>query len=184
MAAVLGMPGTVAAVVGGFLVQFFLFIYIYATRYTKVGPNEVLVVSGQKRRLPSGEWIAHRFVKGGGTFVWPVFEQAWTLSLEIIATEFSVTAGGRSASGTLQLKIPGDDKSLRIAAENFLSRSHEEIVAIGREVVEICLRGILEQGGAPDRGALEGKIRGDAAPELARIGLEVVSFSVMELRDA
>ena len=172
----------------GLLGIFFVFLFIYATHYVKVGPNEVLVVSGGQHLAPGKkgklERIGYRIVKGGGTLVWPVFERASTLSLEIIATEFSVTAGKKSASGTLQLKISENDESLRIAAESLLSKSPEQIAVIGREILENSLRGILEGNSAPDRGALESKVRGGAGMELARIGLEVVSFSIKELRDA
>ena len=57
----------------------FFFIMIWASRYTKVGPNEVLVISGRKHRARDAEGRAitrgFRMVQGGGTFVWPVIEK-------------------------------------------------------------------------------------------------------------
>ena len=35
---------------GALLVVFFIFAGIWASRYTKVGPNQVLVISGRKHR--------------------------------------------------------------------------------------------------------------------------------------
>ena len=185
---ILGMPGWIAVVTAGLLGIVFVNLITYASRYTKVGPNEVLVVAGGRTMIRGKkgrmESIGFRIVKGGGTFVWPVFERASRMSLEIIATDFSVTAGKKSASGTLQFKISGDPESLRIAAENLLSKSPDQVAAIGREIVENSLRGILEESDAPGRGVLEDKVRDAASMELPRIGLEVVSFSVKELRDA
>ena len=185
---ILGLPGWVALVSAGMMVIIFVNLIVYALRYTKVGPNEVLVVSGGRHMVPGKkgrmEPVGFRIVKGGGTFVWPVFERASRMSLEIIATDFSVTAGKKSASGTLQFKISGDPESLIISAENLLSKSPDQVAAIGREIVENSLRGILEESDAPGRGALEDKVRDAASMELPRIGLEVVSFSVKELRDA
>ena len=43
---------------------------VFANRYQKVGPNEVLVISGG-RRHKDGQ--AFRIVRGGGTFIWPIF---------------------------------------------------------------------------------------------------------------
>jgi len=38
--------GTAAIAIVGIVVVVFLFIAVWASRYTKVGPNEVLIVSG------------------------------------------------------------------------------------------------------------------------------------------
>jgi uncharacterized membrane protein YqiK len=56
----------------------FVFGAVWASRYVKGAPNEVLVVSGRQRQLPDGTRLRFRIVAGGGTFVWPVFE-AWML---------------------------------------------------------------------------------------------------------
>ena len=61
--------------VGSLLFVFFIFVIIYASRYTKSGPNQVLVISGIKRKMtePDGSTreVGFRIVKGGGRFVWP-----------------------------------------------------------------------------------------------------------------
>ncbi len=70
---------TVIGAVGAIFIVFFIFAGIWASRYTKVGPNQVLVISGRKRRFldPDGtaREVGFRIVKGGGVFVWPVFEK-------------------------------------------------------------------------------------------------------------
>ena len=69
----------VIAGVAAFLFVFFMFIGIWASRYTKVGPNQVLVISGRKHRIidPDGTArdVGFRIVKGGGVFVWPVYRE-------------------------------------------------------------------------------------------------------------
>src|ERR1035437_6077091 len=81
-------------VVGGVvavLFVFFIFAGIWASRYTKVGPNQVLVISGRKRKVvdPDGNTreVGFRIVKGGGRFVWPVYEKVDILSLEILTID-------------------------------------------------------------------------------------------------
>ena len=73
------------------LLVVFLFAGIWASRYTKVGPNEVLVISGRKRRMvdPDGTArdVGYRIVKGGGVFVWPVFEKVDILKLELMTID-------------------------------------------------------------------------------------------------
>ena len=61
-----------------------ILLRMYANRYTKVGPNEVMVISGRQHRTPDGRPVGFRVVKGGGTFVWPIFEKADILSLELL----------------------------------------------------------------------------------------------------
>src|ERR1035441_8585619 len=51
--------GTVAMVAAGLVIVVVLFAAIWASRYIKVGPNEVLVVSGRPHRFPGGA-NAHR----------------------------------------------------------------------------------------------------------------------------
>ena len=74
------------------LVVIFLALAIaYSSRVKKVGPNEVLVISGR------GEWrqdpeAGHmksnfRIVTGGRSFIWPVLERVDYLSLEIITID-------------------------------------------------------------------------------------------------
>jgi len=66
-----------------------VFVIAMAKRYVKVGPNEALVVSGGQRGT--------RILAGGGTFVWPIIEQAATLPLEALDGEMripSVRGGG------------------------------------------------------------------------------------------
>ena len=83
----LGHVGTVVLGVLGILIVIFSFAGIWASRYTKVGPNQVLVVSGNKHRFVEADGTVQfrgfRIVKGGGTFVWPVFEKVDVLSLEL-----------------------------------------------------------------------------------------------------
>src|SRR5262245_66470660 len=69
---------------------FFLSVLIWASRYTKVGPNEVLVISGRRHTVmgPGGpQKVGFRIVRGGGVFVWPVVERVDILSLEIMTLD-------------------------------------------------------------------------------------------------
>ena len=75
LAEVLPNLGVVAVAVVGIVVIIIIFMAVWASRYTKVGPNQVLVVSGRKHRYtdPDGtvQMRGFRVVKGGGTFVMP-----------------------------------------------------------------------------------------------------------------
>src|SRR6266566_7936644 len=87
----LGSLGTVAMATVGLIVVVVIFMAIWASRYTKVGPNEVLVVSGRKHRYADPDGTVQnrgfRIVKGGGTFVIPVIEKVDVLSLELLTID-------------------------------------------------------------------------------------------------
>ena len=65
----LGEYGTAAIAVVGIVVVVFLFIIVWASRYTKVGPNQVLIVSGRQHRFtdPDGNdlMLHHRYAPVG-----------------------------------------------------------------------------------------------------------------------
>src|SRR5947208_15422520 len=69
----------------------FLLIWMVLSRYTKVGPNDVLIVSGRKHRFvdPDGavRTRGFRIVKGGGTFGYPIVEKVDILSLELLTID-------------------------------------------------------------------------------------------------
>ena len=77
----------IVVAVTGMALVLFIFIGILASRYVKVGPNQVLIVSGRRLQLPDGRSVGFRIVNGGGTFVFPVIERADVFSLEVTAIE-------------------------------------------------------------------------------------------------
>src|SRR5215831_20277869 len=87
----LGTYGAVIASVAVILFVFFMMLAIWANRYMKVGPNQVLVISGRKHRVvdPDGtvREVGFKIRKGGGVFVLPVFEKVDILSLELLTID-------------------------------------------------------------------------------------------------
>src|SRR2546422_11604204 len=147
-----GGPAVIAIV--ALIVVVVIFMAIWASLYTKVGPNEVLVVSGRKHRYsdPDGtvQMRGFRVVKGGGTFVIPVIEKVDRLSLELLTIDVQqeqdvYTSKGVPVrvDGVAQIKVKGDDISISTAAEQFLSKKTEEIKNIAMQTLEGHLRAIL-----------------------------------------
>jgi flotillin len=185
--------GAVAAV----LFVFFMFIGIWASRYTKVGPNQVLVISGRKHRIidPDGAVrdVGFRIVKGGGVFVWPVYEKVDILSLELLTIDVQTpevyTSKGVPVlvDGVAQIKVKGDDISIATAAEQFLSKGVDEIKNIATQTLEGHLRAILGTMTVEDiyqnRDAFASKVQEVAAGDMANMGLGIVSFTIRDIRD-
>src|SRR6266566_5260819 len=188
-------------VIGGvaaFLFVFFMFIAIWASRYTKVGPNQVLVISGRRHRItdPDGTArdIGFRIVKGGGVFVWPVYEKVDILSLELLTIDVQTpevyTSKGVPVrvDGVAQIKVKGDDISIATAAEQFLSKATDEIKNIATQTLEGHLRAILGTMTVEDiyqnRDAFASKVHEVAAGDMANMGLSIVSFTIRDIRDS
>ena len=179
------------------LVTVIIIFAIFASRYTKVGPNEVLVISGRKRRLvdPDGKSreVGFRIVKGGGVFVWPVFERQDSLSLELLTIDVQTpevyTSKGVpvKVDGVAQIKIKGDDVSIATAAEQFLSKSTDEIKNVAMQTLEGHLRAILGTMTVEEiyqnRDAFASRVQEVAASDMANMGLGIVSFTIRDIRD-
>jgi len=187
-------------VIGGVaasLLVLFVFIAIWASRYTKVGPNQVLVISGKKHRMtdPDGQVreVGFRVVKGGGVFVWPVFEKVDILSLELLTIDVQTpevyTSKGVpvKVDGVAQVKVKGDDISIATAAEQFLSKGVDEIKNIATQTLEGHLRAILGTMTVEDiyqnRDAFASKVQEVAAGDMANMGLTIISFTIRDIRD-
>src|SRR6266567_3164660 len=188
-------------VIGGvaaFLFVFFMFIAIWASRYTKVGPNQVLVISGRRHRITDPDGASHdvgfRIVKGGGVFVWPVYEKIDILSLELLTIDVQTpevyTSKGVPVrvDGVAQIKVKGDDVSISTAAEQFLSKTTDEIKNVATQTMEGHLRAILGTMTVEDiyqnRDAFASKVQEVAAGDMANMGLGIVSFTIRDIRDS
>jgi flotillin len=193
-----GTRGTIIVAVFGIVVVVILFMAIWASRYTKVGPNQVLIVSGRKRRIvdPDGSLrtVGFRPVKGGGTFVMPVLEKVDVLSLELLTIDVQTpevyTSKGVPVrvDGVAQIKVKGDDISINTAAEQFLSKGVDEIKNIAMQTLEGHLRAILGTMTVEEiyqnRDAFASKVQEVAAGDMANMGLGIVSFTIRDIRDS
>jgi len=181
---------TMTLVVGGVvavLFVLFMFFAIWASRYTKVGPNQVLVISGRKHRMVEADGtmrdVGFRIVKGGGVFVWPVYEKVDILSLELLTIDVQTpevyTSKGVPVlvDGVAQIKVKGDDISIATSAEQFLSKGTDDIKNIATQTLEGHLRAILGTMTVEDiyqnRDAFASKVQEVAAGDMANMGWEL-----------
>ena len=181
-----------------FVIGVFIIGAIFANRYTKVGPNEVLVISGRKRTQmdPDGtvRHVGFRIVKGGGVLVWPVLEKVDILRLELMTIDVQTpevyTSKGVpvKVDGVAQIKVKGDDISISTAAEQFLSKGTDDIKNIAMQTLEGHLRAILGTMTVEEiyqnRDAFASKVQEVAAGDMANMGLGIVSFTIRDIRDS
>jgi len=189
--------GIIAVVIVVIAITIIVGIAVVLSRYTKVGPNEVLIVSGKKHRYadPDGtvKTRGFRIVKGGGTFVYPVVEKVDILSLELLTIDVQTpevyTSKGVpvKVDGVAQIKVKGDDISIATAAEQFLGKNTDEIRNIATQTLEGHLRAILGTMTVEEiyqnRDAFASKVQEVAAGDMANMGLGIVSFTIRDIRD-
>jgi len=190
---IMGDAVGIAIMIGALAVLvLFILIAVFAKRYVKVGPDEALIVSGRKRRLPNGNVVGFRIVKGGATFVWPVLEVAKVLSLRIMPLDVNSSALSSqgvqiSVDGVAQVKVDSSLEAIGTAAEQFLSLKEEEIRRIATQTLEGHLRSIVGNLTVEEinqnRDAFAQKVQELAASDLANMGLKIISFTLREISD-
>src|SRR5216683_4882524 len=116
-------PLLVVAVVFAAFFVIMAVLFVIAGRYKKVGPNQVLVISGGRKHTivdpltGKKETLSFRLVKGGSTLVLPVVERVDELSLEIMTLDvntpkvYTLQGVAVTVDGVAQVKIRGDDVS-------------------------------------------------------------------------
>jgi len=186
-----------AAAFAVILVLFVVLLFI-SSRYQKVGPNEALIISGrgQIRLNPTTgekERVGYRIVKGGGTIIWPVLERAERLSLEVMTLEietprvYSSQGVAITVDGIAQVKVKSDEVSIATAAEQFLSKSTDEIKQVALQTLEGHLRGIVGtltvEEIYKDRDRFAQRVQEVSAGDMANMGLGIISFTIKDIKD-
>ncbi len=148
------METTTIVIIGAVVVFVALVILAFAKQYKKVGPNEVLIVSGGRKRTvvePDGtkRRVGYRMHIGGGTFVKPFIESAQSIPLETytisLKTPEVLTKAGVHivAEASAQVKVASNESAIRKAAEQFLARGSEAIKEVTSHILEGYCRSAL-----------------------------------------
>lgn len=173
-------------------------VAVVLKNYRKVGPNEVLIISGGRKRtiaMPDGtsRQVGYRIRIGGGTFVRPFIEQAQILPLEIIPMDIKVddaisTNGIRcTIRGTAEVKIAGDEAAIHLAAEQFLGRPLTDIRDVAFRTLEGSTRALIGsmtlESLNKSRKEFGQKIFEDVSQYFANMGLKLLSYNLKEVTD-
>lgn len=153
-----------------------------------VGPNEALIVSGgccgSTKRVT---------IVGGWAWAWWLVTDVQRLSLEVMTLnpmcESVETAQGvpLTVTGVAQCKIMKADELLHTASEQFLGKSVKEIKSTILQTLEGHLRAILGtltvEEVYRDRDQFAALVREVAAPDVGRMGIEILSFTIKDVYD-
>jgi flotillin len=171
--------------VGGVVVVTILVFAMLARMVRKAGPNEALVVYGFR---------GTRVIKGHGTLIFPMIEMCHELSLELMSFDvapkqdlYTKQGVAVTVEAVAQIKVKSDPESVETAAEQFLTKTPEEREGLIRLVMEGHLRGIIGQLTVEEivkqPEMVADRMRSTCADDMNKMGLEVISFTIKEVRD-
>ena len=163
------------------LIVIVLLIVLLCVGYVKAPPDMAYIISGVKKKS--------KVVIGKASIRIPFFERLDKLNLRLIPIDVKTSNAVPTADyininvdATVNIKISNDPEKLRLAAENFLNKNTEYIAGVAREVLEGNVREIvgkmkLEEM-VSDRQKFANLVKENAEPDLAAMGLDIISFNV------
>ncbi|MFZ0271860.1 MAG: SPFH domain-containing protein [Acidobacteriaceae bacterium] len=179
------MTNTVIVIVGLSLLALIILTGMLARMFRKAGPNEALIVYGFR---------GPRVIKGHGTIIFPMVENCRELSLELMSFDvapqqdlYTKQGVAVTVEAVAQIKVRSDQESILTAAEQFLTKTPPQREGLIRLVMEGHLRGIIGQLTVEqivkEPEMVADRMRGTCADDMSKMGLEVVSFTIKEVRD-
>ncbi len=179
------MMNTVVVVVGLCVLALILLLSMIAKMFRKAGPNEAIIVYGFR---------GPRVVKGHGTVIFPMVESSRQLSLELMSFDvapqqdlYTKQGVAVTVEAVAQIKVRSDQESILTSAEQFLTKTPPQREGLIRLVMEGHLRGIIGQLTVEqivkEPEMVADRMRSTCADDMSKMGLEVVSFTIKEVRD-
>src|SRR4051794_32046435 len=179
------MENTTLVIAASMVLAIVFLMAMFAKLFRKAGPHEALIVYGFR---------GTRVVKGRGTVIFPMVESCRGLSLELMSFDVAPKQDLYTRQGVAvtveavaQIKVKSDPESILTAAEQFLTKPPEDREALIRLVMEGHLRGIIGQLTVEEivkQPEMVGdRMRSTCADDMNKMGLEVISFTIKEVRD-
>lgn len=163
-----------------------ILIIILASGYVKAPPDTAFIISGMKKQS--------KVIIGRASIRIPFLERLDKLNLRLIPIDVKTSNAVPTADyininvdATVNVKISNDLGKLKLAAENFLNKDTAYIAGVAREVLEGNVREIvgkmrLEEM-VSDRQKFANLVKENAEPDLAAMGLDIISFNVQNFVD-
>lgn len=163
-----------------------LILIIVVTGYVKASPDTAYIISGLRKQP--------KVLIGKAGIKIPFLEKKDELNLQLIPIDVKTSNAVPTADyininvdAAVNIKISDDPERLKLAAQNFLNKPVEYIAQVAREVLEGNMREIvglmnLEEM-VSDRQKFASLVKENAEPDLAAMGLDIVSFNVQNFID-
>ncbi len=178
-------PFQIVVIVALMALALIFLISIFGRLFRKAGPHQALIVYGFR---------GTRVIKGRGTVIFPMIENAKELSLELMSFDVAPQQDLYTRQGVAvtveavaQIKVKSDPESIQTAAEQFLTKTDQARESLIRLVMEGHLRGIIGQLTVEqivkEPEMVGDRMRSTCAADMTKMGLEVISFTIKEVRD-
>ena len=187
-------PAWTALLTGGGIVVAALATVAFLKQFLVIGrPNELLVFSGRKYKLDTGEVVGSRIVRGGRSVRLPVLERVDRMDMTIMSIDIKIR--NAYAKGNIPIhvdavanaKITGDAHQIHHAIERFLGKGRQEIRQVVKETLEGTMRGVIAQLTPEeinhDRQKLSEHLKTEVGDDLGRMGLQVDTFKIQHVSD-
>ncbi|SHF03566.1 flotillin [Seinonella peptonophila] len=166
-------------------------------RYRTVGADEAMIITGnylgRKNVFADESGRKIKIIRGGGSFILPIFQRVEHLSLlshklEVSTPEVYTEQGVPVlVDGVAIFKVGGSIEEVATAAEQFMGKSTDILCDEAREVLEGHLRAILGTMTVEDiyknRERFADEVQQVAATDLKKMGLQIVSFTIKDIHD-
>lgn len=168
------------------LVVVLLFIITFLSGYVKASPDTAVIISGLRKRP--------KVLIGKAGVKIPFLERKDELNLQLIPIDVKTSNAVPTADyininvdATVNVKISDNEERLKLAAQNFLNKNSEYIGRVAREVLEGNVREIVGKMAleemVSDRQKFAMLVKENAEPDLAAMGLDIISFNVQNFVD-
>jgi len=186
--AVLLLAASVAVIVAMTLFIAILRGFLFICR-----PNEILLFSGRKHRLPDGSTVGYKVVRRGWAVRTPLVELVSRMDMRLFMVEVGVanaySKGGipLAVQAIANVKISSDPSHVRNAVERFLGTTPDQIAVVARQTLEGVLREVLAQLTPEevnqDRLKFAETLKANAQDDFDKLGLELDVLKVQHVSD-
>jgi flotillin len=156
-------------------------------------PNEILIISGRKHRLPDGSMVGYHVLHGGRGFRIPMLEEVNRMDMRLIPVMVEVhnaySSGGipLTVQAIANVKITSDTAHVRNAIERLLSMAPSQIGAVAQQTLEGVLREVVAELTPEevneDRLKFAGTLARHAKDDLDKLGLQLDVLKVQSVTD-
>lgn len=180
-----GMPVNLSIVIP-IVVVVLVIVIIFLTGYVKASPDTALIISGMRKKP--------KVLIGKAGIKIPFLERKDELNLQLIPIDVKTSTAVPTADyinirvdATVNVKISDNEDRLKLAAQNFLNKKPDYIGGVAREVLEGNVREIVGKMAleemVSDRQKFAVLVKENAEPDLAAMGLDIISFNVQNFVD-
>lgn len=159
---------------------------LLATGYVKASPDTAFIISGLRKQP--------KVLIGKAGIKIPFLEKKDELNLQLIPIDVKTSSAVPTADyinirvdAAVNVKISDQEERLALAAQNFLNKPTDYIAQVSREVLEGNMREIVGKMNleemVSDRQKFATLVKENAEPDLAAMGLDIVSFNVQNFVD-